>query len=347
MAPTYQIVHELDETKWRAFVMDHPHGNIFHTPEFFQIFHATKHHRPELWICLNEKDRILVFFSPVHVSLSTYCCKKLTTRSISYGGLLVEQSEHGIDAAKYLLQEYHKKYGPKILFTEIRNLSDISFLQLKNNPLENKLRYEEYLNYLIDIQYNNSEDLLQSLGKNIRKRIRHEMKVNKIQIQEITKPEQLLIVYDLLKQTYAYKHVPLSDFSLFQNAYQILHPKKEIKIFLASIDDQYVATSIELYFKDLVYGWYGGSDRRFGRFHVNENLMWHILKSAAQDGYRVYDFGGAGYPDEEYGVRDFKAKFGGKLVNYGRFKLIDSQFRCILATIGYNMYKWLPHLKSH
>ena len=31
---------------------------------------------------------------------------------------------------------------------------------------------------------------------------------------------------------------------------------------------------------------------------------------------------GAGSPDENYGVRDFKARFGGELVEYGRFKKI-------------------------
>lgn len=348
MPMNYKIVHELDETKWRKFVDSHPHGNIFHTPEFFQIFQATKRHRPELWICLDETDRILVFFMPVHVSLGgSFLCKKLTTRSISYGGILLDQSVIGIDATKHLLSEYHKKYGSKVLFTEIRNLSDTSFLNLQGTFLDNKFRYEDYLNYLIDVHDKNPDELLQSFGKNIRKRIRHEMRVNKIKIHEVSTSEQLKTVFDLLRLTYAHKHVPLADFSLFQNTFQLLYPKNEIKILLASVDGQFVATSIELFFKDVVYGWYAGSDRRYGRYYVNEILMWHILKSAVESGYRVYDFGGAGYPEEEYGVRNFKAKFGGTLVNYGRYKLIDSRFRCIMATIGYTMYKWLPNLKSH
>ena len=38
--------------------------------------------------------------------------------------------------------------------------------------------------------------------------------------------------------------------------------------------------------------------------------MWHTLDWGAEDGYSLNNFGGAGKPDEEYGVRDFKAKFG-------------------------------------
>jgi lipid II:glycine glycyltransferase (peptidoglycan interpeptide bridge formation enzyme) len=40
------------------------------------------------------------------------------------------------------------------------------------------------------------------------------------------------------------------------------------------------------------------------------------------NGYKVFDFGGAGIPGKEYGVREFKKQFGGKLVNYGRFEKI-------------------------
>jgi len=36
----------------------------------------------------------------------------------------------------------------------------------------------------------------------------------------------------------------------------------------------------------------------------------------------VFDFMGAGKSGEGYGVRDFKERFGGKLIEYGRFRKI-------------------------
>jgi lipid II:glycine glycyltransferase (peptidoglycan interpeptide bridge formation enzyme) len=41
---------------------------------------------------------------------------------------------------------------------------------------------------------------------------------------------------------------------------------------------------------------------------------------------------GAGKPDEAYGVRDFKAKFGGKEVEHGRFL-------CVTKTLLYRIGK--------
>jgi hypothetical protein len=51
----------------------------------------------------------------------------------------------------------------------------------------------------------------------------------------------------------------------------------------------------------------------------------------------VFDFGGGGRADEEYGVRDFKAKFGGELVNYGRNVCVHGPVRLALSRAGYRL----------
>jgi lipid II:glycine glycyltransferase (peptidoglycan interpeptide bridge formation enzyme) len=62
-------------------------------------------------------------------------------------------------------------------------------------------------------------------------------------------------------------------------------------------------------------------------------------------GYRIYDFGGAGRPGEPYGVRDFKAKFGGELVDFGRHSYVHSPGRLKLTNLAYRFYRkilWTP-----
>jgi serine/alanine adding enzyme len=66
------------------------------------------------------------------------------------------------------------------------------------------------------------------------------------------------------------------------------------------------------------------------------------LQWGAENGYRLYDFGGAGKPGEVYGVRDFKAKFGGRLVEYGRFTVTHAPIRIRLSKLGYRIYQQLP-----
>lgn len=59
------------------------------------------------------------------------------------------------------------------------------------------------------------------------------------------------------------------------------------------------------------------------------------------NGYRLYDFG-TGRPDVEYGVRDFKAKFGGELVCYGRNTCVHAPRLLWLSERGYRLVRrWL------
>jgi lipid II:glycine glycyltransferase (peptidoglycan interpeptide bridge formation enzyme) len=114
-----------------------------------------------------------------------------------------------------------------------------------------------------------------------------------------------------------------------------------VKFWLARVGDAYIAASVELLYKGVIYGWYGGVDRAYTEHTPGELLMWHILKWGAEDGCSLYDFGGAGKPDEEYGVRDFKAKFGGELVCYGRNTYIHAPRLLRLSELGYGVYRHL------
>ena len=50
-----------------------------------------------------------------------------------------------------------------------------------------------------------------------------------------------------------------------------------------------------------------------------------------EQGFDLFDFGGAGRPDEHYGPREFKAKFGGELVDFGRDVLVHTPMRLRLS----------------
>ena len=64
------------------------------------------------------------------------------------------------------------------------------------------------------------------------------------------------------------------------------------QFWLARIDSTYVAASVELLFKDRIYGWYSGVDRAYASEASGELLMWRVLEQGSMDGYKTYDFGG-------------------------------------------------------
>jgi lipid II:glycine glycyltransferase (peptidoglycan interpeptide bridge formation enzyme) len=238
-----------------------------------------------------------------------------------------------------LLQTHKLEAKDTALFTELRNLSDLSDLQSALN--DSGFTYEDHLNYLVDLD-RSPEAVLQSIGKRTRKKIRRALRRGKVIIEEVDRREQVSLCYELLQKTYAAAQVPLADWSLFEAAFDVLYPRGMVKFLLARVSDSYVAGSVELAYKDTIYGWYGGMDRAYSDYIPNELLLWHIFQWGAENGYRVYDFGGAGKPDEEYGVRDFKAKFGGELVCYGRNTCVHAPRLLWLSEQGYRlMRRWL------
>jgi serine/alanine adding enzyme len=332
------IAETLDDKIWRQFVNQHPQGNIFHTPEMFQVFSRTKGYRPELRTAVAKSGEVLALLLPVQISLLDGPFQRLTTRSIVYGSSLCTPDAAGEEALSALLRNYIQTSGKAGLYTELRNLSDLSAYQSLFTQCG--FGYQRHLNYLIDLN-TSTDEIFNKIGARTRKHIRRELKKGKIVVEEVTQPNQIKPFYDLLKKSYIAAHVPIADISLFQSTFEVLYTRNMVKFWLVRMGDAFIASSVELLFKDSIYGWYGGVDRNYSNFTPNELLTWHILKWGAENGYRTYDFGGAGIPEEKYGVRDFKSKFGGRLVCYGRNTYVHAPALLRLSSVGYNVLRRL------
>lgn len=339
-----EVIQSLDEGIWRQFVDEHHLGNVFHTPEMFQVFTGSKDHQPTLWAVVNRHQTPLALILPVNITLVDGLLKQFTTRSIAYGSVLCTPGTEGVSALEKLLEVYVQHTEGKALFTELRNLSDMSNLQ----PILGRARfeYEDHLNYLVDLK-RSPEAILQSFRSRTRKRIRRALRQDKVVIAEISDREQVALCFELIHRSYVAAGVPVADRSLFEVAFDLLYPKGMVKFLLAWVGDTCVASSVELIYKDTIYGWYSGVDRDYSAYAPNEILMWYILDWGASNGYRVYDFGGAGKPDEEYGVRDFKAKFGGELVSYGRNSYVHAPLHLLISKVGYKAYQNWNYFKNH
>jgi CelD/BcsL family acetyltransferase involved in cellulose biosynthesis len=330
-----KVVRSLEEKIWRDFIDSHPESNVFHTPEMFQVFARAKNHRPTLWAVTDDDERVLALLLPVRITLIERL-RRLTTRAVAYGSVLYAQEPKGREALALLLRAYTQEVDGAPLFTELRNLADLSDVQ----PIlrECNFVYEDHLNYLISLQQP-PEVVLQNIGPRTRKHIRRGLRRGEVAIEEAREREQVVACYDLLRQSYQRARIPLADRSLFEAAFDLLYPKGMVRFTLACVGQVPVAASVELLYKDVIYGWYGGVDRSYGSYVPNELLLWHILQWGSENGYRTYDFGGAGRTDEEYGVRDFKAKFGGKLVCYGRNTYVHRPTLLRLSQYGYEVYR--------
>jgi lipid II:glycine glycyltransferase (peptidoglycan interpeptide bridge formation enzyme) len=64
-----------------------------------------------------------------------------------------------------------------------------------------------------------------------------------------------------------------------------------------------------------------GLDEKYKYQYPSVLSTWAAIQYANKNNIDLFDFMGAGRIDSSYGVREFKSKFGGRLVEHGRYIL--------------------------
>ena len=89
-----------------------------------------------------------------------------------------------------------------------------------------------------------------------------------------------------------------------------------------------------------VYEWFVcGEDGVYSHVYPSSYATYAGIKYAAEHGCARFDMMGAGKPDEAYGVRDFKAKFGGAEVEHGRFLCVTKPLLYRIGKLGVAILK--------
>jgi len=259
--------------------------------------------------------------------------RHFSTHSTIRGGPIWVDSEIGRKAAMSLIHEYNEITKKDTLFNKIYPMYDNNLPELLQPYGYEK---ESFINYLIDLD-RSEEDLWNSIGKK-RRHVRKAEK-NNLKVKEVENEKELEVFYEILKETSENANIPIKDFKLFSNIFNILVPEGLAKIYLATINETYVGGRLTLNYKNTIYDWYACSSKKYLHLHPNEFLVWHILSWGSKNGYSMFDFGGAGNPDKPYGVREFKREFGGNLVNYSTYIHINKQLTFNLTTKLYEIYK--------
>ena len=199
--------------------------------------------------------------------------------------------------------------------------------------------YEDHLNILVYLT-KSREELWSNLSKKRRNGIRRAEK-REVIIREIKDKSLIPLFYDIIQETYGNAKLPLADLSLFKSTFNILTPKNMAKFFLAKHEDKNIGAIVVLTYNGTIYDWYAGASIDYLRLLPNDILPWHVMEWGSDNKHHTFDFGGAGNPNEEYGVRDFKKQFGGKLVNFGRYQKIHSPIKMKIAESGFKVYRRL------
>lgn len=328
---------EAFQLKWEQFISNSTNGSVMQSPFAFRLFQSTYNFEPVLLCCFDEKMSITGILLGVIIRESKGIKGYFSSRVVIYGGPVLEDSHpDAVSILSLLIQKLVREVSRRSVFIQFRASWDLSGYE--NTFKEFGFVWSPRLNLLIDTR--SQKRVLSEMSSS---RIR-QIKTAKKNGAKIIVPEnrhQLIEFYNILSKLYREKiRKPLPDFSFFESFWNLTKNGENGKIFLVAYEGVIIGGIMSPFYPGkTVYEWYVcGLDEEFRRNGIYPSVLatWAAIEYALDNGFSQFDFMGVGKPDEPYGVRDFKKRFGGEMVNYGRFIRINNKFLYTVAELGYN-----------
>lgn len=322
---------EISNHKWSDFVANHPHGNIFQTPEFYNIYLNTKNYEP-LFVSVEENNNLTAILLAVIQKQHSGLLGKFSARSIIIGGPLVVNNNH--THLEQILKKYNLTIKGKAIYTQFRNLWDWS--EHKDVFEKTNFHYIPHLDIIIDT--NDLKSLEQGISQNKKRNI-VKSRNKGVEFKEITGKNEFMDCLNLVYSTYKRIGLPCTPKDHLISAYKELFPINRLKIFGAYFNGFLIGVRLELIYKDQIYDWYAGANENESNKYPNDFLIYNILLWSHSKGLKTFDFGGAGKPNQPYGVRDHKLKFSNNLVEFGRFECVHNKLLFKIGNLALKLYK--------
>ncbi|HWQ82329.1 MAG TPA: GNAT family N-acetyltransferase [Ignavibacteria bacterium] len=276
------------------------------------------------------------------VQIQNYFGKALgmiSKRAVITGGPHSAKNDSGV--TDEILREYGKYIRNRVVYTQVRRLyqnHDFTGLFLRNGYV-----YSDHLNYIIDLS-KGEEECWKNLHSKRRNEVRKAIKEG-ITFSEIHYDKEMDSAYNILKSIYGKARLPLPEGGFFDTAFEIMGRDGVLRIFGGYFEGKLIGVMYILCYKGVMYDWYAGSYPEYLKKCPNDLITWEVIRWGANNGYRTFDFGGAGSPGKEYGVRDFKKKFGGIEINTGRFELVHKPSVMKFSKKGFRLWQIIRRRK--
>jgi len=310
-----------------SFLDKNLYASIFQYPIFFRALSETEGYKPCLIISRNSNGVIngsLLFYEEKLLGFYGF----YISRNVVIGGPVSDD----ISLIDELISSYPNYVSQNTIFTEIRNHRQIDKNQLTNS----NFLFKDHLNYYIDLN-RSIDEIWQSFKGEVRTNVRKSNK-NNVQLGVINCKDELIESYKLLEKNYKKLRIPLPKLELFLNLFNILG-HKHLKIIVAKYNSKIVGTAIRLHSNNMMTAWYTAIDYEYKKLKIQDAMNWYSIQLAKKNNLMMFDFGGAGKPDQEYGPRKYKAKFNGDLKNNGRIYYYHHPLLMKVIENGYKFKK--------
>lgn len=318
------------------FLKKTSHNTVFQSPAFYHFYLRVKHHTPHYFLLFDQANRLVGILLAVIVKEGNGLLSLLSARTLVYGGPIV--ADDNPEYHNLLLKALNQKTARMCLFTQFRN-----FRLWPENLVDvfkkNGFVLRDRLNLITPVS--SSQQTLLQMSASRRRQIKKGL-ASGVEIREAASLEEVSQLYILLHGLYRYKvRKPLPDYTFFKHFYEVLMQQGNGVILLVCIHQKIIGGIVAPITQGLTIAelYIVGLDMEYPEHYPSIVATWAAMDYAANNSISNFDFMGLGKPDTPYGVRDFKLRFGGKKVNYGRFARRNYKLLYALAEMGFNLLR--------
>jgi hypothetical protein len=298
--------NQIDRQQWTELVQTSETGTWFQSPEAYDFF-ASMPTLLEPFVYGVEKGNRLCAVCVGYVTKERNPIRQFfTRRAIITGGPCLANNSLN-EEVQHLLSTLRQQLSTGAnapIYIETRNFND--YARWKSAFEAAGFAYKPHLNFHVDPAVNKLSDN--------RKR---QLKKSDALVSEAASESEIQEWYKVLSELYRTKvKTPLWPIDFFLSAFR----QNIAQFLLVKHEGKVIGGSMVVADERTVYEWFEcGLNSEFKDQYPSVLATFAGIQLAHQSGCTRYDMMGAGEPGVPYGVRDFKAEFGGTLVEHGRF----------------------------
>ena len=316
--------------QWQELSENSSYASFFQTQQAFE-FYQSQTYLDTFALAVVNSEQQLMGVAVGYIQAENGLKKCFSRRAIVMGGLLLAD-DIAHDLVKELLMAL-KERTRKAIYTEIRNHHDYS--AFADVFAACGFDYQPHCN--VKITCDNWDNMLLRMDKNRRRALKSIANITASTTKNVrselasttytyaSTPEQVHQFYVMLVKHYQTKvRKPLFPLSFFVDMVQ----SQTGRLLLLYQNDVLLGGMLQVVLPGrVVYDYYAcANDAIYKDLSPSVSIYGITLQQALTENITLFDTMGAGVPEIPYGVRDFKLRFGGQLVQEGRFLFIHKPF---------------------
>ncbi|OQB29154.1 MAG: FemAB family protein [Bacteroidetes bacterium ADurb.Bin174] len=323
-------VIEIKREEWQILLAHSSTASYFQSPECYDFYCSLSFLEPFGWGVWEGKELKALVIGYI-IANGGKLKQFFSRRAIIHGGMLLANNVSE-DAISELLGELKHSLSKQVIYIEIRNAN--SYINHKAIFAKHGFEYNAHHNYIV--KTDTIEQVISRYSESKVRQLRNIQERGVVCVQTTCKND-IDRFYQILEDLYRKKiKKPLYPKEFFD---KFVH-QSGCYLFVVKNDEKIIGGIACSSLTDkAVYEWFiCGDTKNFNHLYPSVLATHTGIEYAVKNGFEYFDFMGA----ERYGVREFKSKFGGELVEHGRFKYIVNP---LLYAIGRIYIKLLTQEK--